>query len=327
MEIRKLLAYLLVLPLLFVAVNCSDDDGGGTEPAAINEAEVLVQYLEANGDFINTSAPALISAEEVRTNLNSGASQYIIDIRSAADFASGHIQGAVNVSAGNIISHVDGLSTNYTTIVVACYSGQTASWATAILRLLGHSNVKSLKWGMSSWNQSCANSWSPSIGNARLSQFVTTNTSKNASGDLPSLSTGEESGDAILESRAATVLAEGFGAAAIDHNTVYSNLSNYYIVNYWLLDHYNLGHIEGAVQYTPKSDLKLATNLKTLPKDKTIVVYCYTGQTSAHVAAYLRILGYDAKSLKFGVNSMAYDMLPTSKWNDSFIMGYEFVTN
>ncbi len=52
------------------------------------------------------------------------------------------------------------------------------------------------------------------------------------------------------------------------------------------------------------------TFLNTLPTNKKIAVYCYTGQTSAHVAAYLRVLGYDAKSILFGVNGMAHDTMP-----------------
>jgi rhodanese-related sulfurtransferase len=38
-----------------------------------------------------------------------------------------------------------------------------------------------------------------------------------------------------------------------------------------------------------------------LPKDKTIVVYCYTGQTAGQTVGILRLLGYDAVSLNGGV--------------------------
>ena len=61
-------------------------------------------------------------------------------------------------------------------------------------------------------------------------------------------------------------------------------------------------------------DLALTAYLKTLPTDKTIVVYCYTGQNSASIAAYLRLMGYDAKSLKFGANSMICGNDCKSKW-------------
>ncbi|NQT97529.1 MAG: hypothetical protein HQ562_07290 [Candidatus Marinimicrobia bacterium] len=54
------------------------------------------------------------------------------------------------------------------------------------------------------------------------------------------------------------------------------------------------------------------------------VPYCWTGQTSALVTAWLTVLGYDAKSLKFGVNSMIYDDLAEAKkWSASMNYDYE----
>ena len=88
---------------------------------------------------------------------------------------------------------------------------------------------------------------------------------------------------------------------------------------------YDQGHIEGAIQYTPKNDLKLAQFLKTLPTNKTIVVYCYTGQTSSHVAVFLRALGYDAKTLSFGANNLFYDTMPGTKWVDTECKNYPVV--
>ena len=41
----------------------------------------------------------MIKSTDVNTNITAGANQYVIDIRSATDFATGHIQGAVNVAA------------------------------------------------------------------------------------------------------------------------------------------------------------------------------------------------------------------------------------
>ena len=86
------------------------------------------------------------------------------------------------------------------------------------------------------------------------------------------------------------------------------------------------GHIIGATQYEPKTDIALDAALKTLPADETIVVYCYTGQTSANLVAYLRLVGYDAKSLKYGTNGMIYDQMTTSQWTDGAISGYTYWT-
>ena len=80
------------------------------------------------------------------------------------------------------------------------------------------------------------------------------------------------------------------------------------------------------MQYTPKQSMAYGVDLTTLPTDKTLAVYCWTGQTSAFLTAYLRILGYDAKSLLFGANGMIYDDLEAHKWSDSQIMEYDYVT-
>ena len=59
--------------------------------------------------------------------------------------------------------------------------------------------------------------------------------------------------------------------------------------------------------------LRSSTNLQTLPVDKVIVIYSVTGHTSAFIAAYLRVLGYDAKSIVYGGNCFLYEVLQFHK--------------
>jgi rhodanese-related sulfurtransferase len=268
----------------------------------------------------------MITATDLYTGIQAGKDWPVIDVRSATDFAAGHIQGAVNVALAD-------LPTYYTSnnlqgkekVIIACYSGQSAGWGTSMFRLMGYSNVWDLKFGMCSWNTLTANSWKNAIGNSKASEFVTTDFPKPAAGNLPTLSTGKTTGSEILAARMQVLLGEGYSQSSISKDVLFQDLSNYFIINYWPADHYNTGHISGAIQYTPKADLKLATFLKTLPTNKTIVVYCYTGQTSAHVAVFLRSLGYDAKSLSFGTNALNYDNMPGTKWSDSEIKEYPLV--
>jgi rhodanese-related sulfurtransferase len=196
---------------------------------------------------------------------------------------------------------------------------------------MGYDQVYSLKWGMCSWHPNFAGKWTSNIGNSYATQFTTTATEKRAAGDLPELGTGETTGEEILVSRVASVLTEGFDPVKVTAQAVFDNPDNYYIVSYWPADRYaDPGHIPEAVQYTPKESIALDADLKTLPADKTIAVYCYTGQTSAYLAAYLRILGYDAKSVLFGANGMIYDILEEKEWtifDESQIMGYEYWTD
>ncbi|MBX2991062.1 MAG: hypothetical protein KF749_07820 [Bacteroidetes bacterium] len=328
--------YFLVflLPLIFLT-SCKKDEGPTTTPPTqINEAEVLVQYLEGNGDYINVSAPSVVAASAVYQDLNATPpTQYIIDLRSSADFQGGHIQGAHNVALAGLMTHVKSVAnvSSYNRLVIVCYTGQTSAYATSILRLAGYSNAISLKFGMCSWDSVFATTrWLASIGNSRAGQFVTTSTAKNAAGNLPTISTGKTNGADILAARIDTLLTRGYTEATVTNATLFGNLTGYYIVNYWPLTEYtDPGHIPGAIQYTPKSDLRLATNLKTLPTDKPIAVYCYTGQTSSFIAAYLRLLGYDAKSLMYGANAMIYDMMVAKNmttFKAAEIMGYPYVT-
>jgi|GEM_PF-1644372 len=60
------------------------------------------------------------------------------------------------------------------------------------------------------------------------------------------------------------------------------------------------GRIPGAITIFWK-DLWKPENLAKLPKDKKIVVYCYTGHTGGIAATILNLLGYDAVNLKFGM--------------------------
>lgn len=318
MKLRNLFYLLLIVPILFINTGCSKDEDPVTPEPQINEAQVLAEYLEANGDFLNTTAPALTTAQEVNDMMLATPDKiHVIDIRSAADYSTkGHISGAVNVELKNIVTYMKGLAnaTSYSKIVIACYSGQTAGYAVSLLRLLGYTNVSSLKWGMSSWNASCATSWSTSSYGNNYTNFVTTETAKAAAGTLPTLSTGKKTGKEILEARIEALLTSGaqFDDIKIAWGTVTGALANYYIVNYWSTTDYAKGHLPGAIQYTPKADLKLSAALKTLPTNKPIVIYCYTGQTSSQVATILKVLGYDAKTLLFGVNAMNYDWMKTN---------------
>lgn len=67
---------------------------------------------------------------------------------------------------------------------------------------------------------------------------------------------------------------------------------------------FELAHIPGAVNIGAKAAFT-ADKLAMIPKDKPVVVYCYTGQTSSQMVSALNMLGYDAKSMLFGFPAWA----------------------
>lgn len=67
-------------------------------------------------------------------------------------------------------------------------------------------------------------------------------------------------------------------------------------------DAYAAGHIEGAVNVWIQ-DVLGDESLALLPHDRVIVVCCWVGHTASQVVAVLRVLGYEAVGLKYGMGT------------------------
>lgn len=314
--------FLSVIFALLIVSSCKKED-------PVVESDELVNYVESVIDV--GSLNSLITAEALKTKNTASQTSYIIDTRKAVDYNAGHIPNAVNVpEITDLISHIEtneSAISSYEEIVLVCYSGQTAAFATSLLRIAGYDNVKNMLFGMTAWH-SDFDKWSGNVSTYYAQFLESTENPKPEEGELPEINTGFTDGADILDARIDDTFEAGFGEYSISASMVTNNPDNYFIINYWPNDSYtNPGHIPGAYNYIPGQSLTLATDLKTLPTDKTIVVYCYTGTGSAFLAAYLGVLGYDAKSLKFGANSMFTGDLPKSNWNAAtMIKNYDYVT-
>jgi len=229
---------------------------------------------------------------------------------------------------------------NYERIVVTCFTGQTSAYAVSLLRAAGYGNkIVSLKWGMSSWNSAFSSRWTDNLKNDKAAFFIKdASPAKPAKGDLPVLNTGKKTGKEIVEAQIEKLLAATYGPATITSTNLYADLNTYQIINFWPANLYtNLGHIDGAINYTPPPTANdphpflLAQDLLTLSTTKPNVLYCFTGQTSSYLAGYLRIIGYDARSILYGGNGMIYDVMVANNTANTFIPAtevkdYPFVT-
>jgi rhodanese-related sulfurtransferase len=296
------------------------------EETVVDHYKVMTDYMKANNMDLNKMTDAwVVDAPTVNTT---GISTYhILDIRAAADFALGHIPGAVNTTMANVVTAAAGVTKP---ILVVCYTGQNAAVANVALRLSGFPTSKILKWGMTSWNpmfdKITANISNQAKGHANWS---TTNTIKTpVLFALPKLAAtefaaGDTTGAKILAKRVNYMLSQGF--KGLDAATVLTTPANYFIVNYWTEADVNVyGHIKGA--YRLNETLLLGDGMKNLDPAAKVVVYCWTGQTSALVTAYLNVLGYDASGIKFGTNAMINADLLKNKFSASQIGNYTYAT-
>jgi rhodanese-related sulfurtransferase len=309
----KLLVLGLFVALVFT--NCKEDPVDPT----VNEFEVLVQYMNDNNldlSAINGGFAKAGSSLNVDPVDFSIPDYYVIDIRQAVDFEAGHIKNAVNVPVADILA--EGPKAAGKPILVVCYSGQTAGRGVAALRLKGF-EAYTLKWGMSSWHSNFSSKWSSKVTDYASPNWVTTGTppANVTFTTFPTLTTTETDGDKILDERITAMLGNSSWTASRDD--VLANPTNFFINNYWTQAPWDLfGHINGA--YRINEELNL-TGLKYLDPSKTIVTYCYTGQTSSITSAWLDVLGYNAKSLSYGANAIVHSALLANPSYTKFAWG------
>ncbi len=74
----------------------------------------------------------------LKTIINEGA--FLVDVRTAGEFAEGHVKGSVNIPLTNIATQLEKFR-NKKNIVVFCRSGARSSQAKAILEQNGITNV------------------------------------------------------------------------------------------------------------------------------------------------------------------------------------------
>ena len=320
MKIIKYIIFSILLSLLIFS-SCTNSYSPGKDISivpedtiTVPETEALLRFINNSGDYINSKAsPSLVNAEDVFNNLGS---YLVIDIRSGEDYTKGHINGAINKGMSEIIDYLNQevAASVYDKLVVVCTNGQSSAYTASVLRLIGYSNVYSLSFGMSSWNKSL-DKWTPNLSSYYIGKLEQKTNPVEGMHVYPQLNTGKRCGAEILQARGKTLLNTPFRNLKISADRVFKEYNDFYIVNIWPKDRYDVGHIPGAYQYTPYQDINSNTLLNTIPSDKKILVYGYTGQSSAFMTAYLRLLGYNAFTLPFGANSFMYNTLKLRSWH------------
>lgn len=306
-KISLLLIGLFLIPTLFLT---SCDKGDDTLIDATPSFTLMKDYainnnLDINKIITNTDGKMFVAGPPATAaDVPAYIAKYtILDIRGGADFAKGHIEGAKNITFPNILTEAAAASKP---ILMVCYTGQTACYATALLRMYGYPNTQALKWGMSGWNAETAGAWNGKIGTKEADGHANWSYGSAPQNNVfsdPVISTLSTDGATIFKNQIEKVIAAGFKTAS--GSDVLNNPNNYFINNYFSpADYQAFGHIEGAYRILP---LTLADNsykgLDPTPGAK-VVTYCYTGQTSAVVTACLNVLGYDAYSMTFGMNGL-----------------------
>ena len=147
----KFLFVLFVIPMVLTT--------GCKEEATETDFDILTTYAAENNLDLSNVLEGWVTSGGGLTVDAEGAidGYYVLDLRKADDFAEGHIKNAVNVTLGTILDEAPNAAGM--PILCVCYTGQTAARATGILRMAGYTYTKTLKWGMSCWNDKFAGKW------------------------------------------------------------------------------------------------------------------------------------------------------------------------
>lgn len=321
-KINLIIVALLFVPALFLSSCDRGEDINPENPILEPAFTTMKTYMvDSELDLNNVlSGPGgevkFVAGAPAEADLPAFLAKYtILDIRSDAAFNSGHIQGAKHVAFADILTEADQASKQ---VLVVCFTGQTACYAVGLLRLAGHPNAQSLKWGMSGWNSETAGPWNNNIGDEANghSNWSYTDAPKPLIYDDPFIDIISTDGAEILRQRVELVIENGFKTAS--GSDVLNNPQNYFVNNYFSDGDYGkFGHINEAERV--KDELMLVGDgYKGLDSDKNaqVITYCYTGQTSAITTAWLNVLGYDAYSMTFGMNGIYHSNAAwtTNQW-------------
>lgn len=326
---------LFFVSILFLSVSCVDNTVA-TKDLADNatfevktKSQKLAEQLFNKGDFISSeTSPRLISIDEVYNSLDKNI--LVVDIRNAYDYSNGHIKNAVNVSKTDVIdfAQVKGLPV-YDKVIVVCYTGQSATYSAALLQMLGYDNVYVLEWGMSGWNKKFSEHWESGIADNGINEITDAVYTKNSASTLPIIESLKNAGQDILYTRAKALEKDGYSKYAVDYEYYKAHADSCYLISFQPKDLYNEGHLKNAISYSEENSFNLTTDLLSLPIDKEIIIYSNRGYQSAFLTAYLRMLGYNAKTLKYGANNLMYSKINKTgnSFNHSSVKNYPFQTS
>ncbi|MGB8317852.1 MAG: hypothetical protein WCE54_06990, partial [Ignavibacteriaceae bacterium] len=257
--------------------------------------------------------------------------------------------GAINVQNDSLIDFLNSKADTiqYPKIIIVSSTGQSSAYYTCLLRIYGLNNVYSLNFGMALWNRVFSDIWIEHAEDNEIQNHLDGSTlyPGNPQMKLPDIQVDLQSSDNqnTIKKLIKDIIIKGFDdqtyVSFTRHDTTFSgdktiinfyfdgqSVNDYYIICVGSLRLYKAlfisffptGHLPGAYFYFDK-DFESSRNIQTIPTDRKIVVYSTSGQVSSFVTAYLRLIGYDAKSLLYGGNGYTYSRITNPEELNLFV--------
>lgn len=325
----KIIYYYILL--IFLTSACLEDNPLPSSPV-LEFSEYLLSYSTKTApNFFGDGF--LIKVDDVYNNLE----QFqVMDIRSSFEFNAGHIPGSINVQPNMLLDY---LANNYDSssgFVLVSKLGNASAYYCALLRLAGYENIYSLNYGLGYWNYVFAEEWLSAQDDPYLARQLTSTNLQSPRKIQPMPNIGQLNNSAdpvtIAQSRVELLINDGYESIEKIIQDAYNNgdlpytLSpNAFVIatgkptiyewNLPLLIYEYSGirqyffpansrglHPPFCYFYNFESGfLPKYLGIQTLPANKNLFIYSYTGQRSSYISAYLNFLGYKTYSIRMGL--------------------------
>lgn len=307
---KRFLSLLSVLIVVaFVVAGCGGQQAKAPEkpasaPAAFDAAQVTKDatwdaYKKVVAEVQGKTFP--VDAAKAKELFTGNESKYlVIDMRAPEDYAKGHIKGAVNMTIVQLAENIDKLPTDKT-LLLYCYSGQNTGVTMVPLKAYGYKAL----------------SISKGFPQVEAAGFPI---------DTAAVAFTPAAAKKVDDPKEAAALAgikDNFAATAKQmagktlvlkgdevKKLVDSAADKYVYVDLRAAEDYDKAHVKGSLSVPLAT---LADKAKTFPKDKTIVLYCYSGQTAAMATAPLKAEGFKFISINTGFPQAEAGGLPIEK--------------
>ncbi len=114
---------------------------------------VLVLLIKAELDH-QANKGLFLSPTNATRLMNNESDTVVLDIRSVAEYKTGHIKGAKNTPLADFAGSLGGLSDNKNKpVLVYCNAGNTATRAIKMLKNAGFEKINNLEGGIAAWKE------------------------------------------------------------------------------------------------------------------------------------------------------------------------------
>jgi len=259
-----------------------------------------------------------ISADNLYDLLYDGNSRndpIVISVQTRAEYALGHIPGAINIPWDEItdIAQVQDHISKDQLAVIYCNHAIHSPQISVILNLLGY-NTFDLAYGFEGWTQNriaIPDHFDPEGVCEHIVEKEVHFAEPTYRG--PKLNvTGGTSEEIITAAANAYLASERDTCSTIYPGDLEQLLTDEepandpFVLSLQWAEDYIKGHVPHAINIPPWA-LFQPENLSRLPTDRPIVLYCYLGFTSSQVATILNMMGYDVQVVSHGITAWTLD--------------------